>query len=143
MIVRERRPPVNKGNVKSWRVPLRGLSDCRAETEQLGIGHQGSGSAVGKTGEGSDQCGARRGADADLGLAAEVRHREPSAVELTEPKVELDAELIGPEVGVRADETGLLIHVRMVGTDRDISSVAIGRPHDLGRAPSADISLVI
>ena len=78
----------------------------------------------GSAGEGGDQRGARRRPDADLGLAAEVGDREPSAVELTEPKVELDAELIGPEVGVRADETWLLIHARIVGTVRDTSSVA-------------------
>jgi len=105
-------------------VNLCGPADGHAEAEQLGIGHEGGGSALGEAGEGGDQRGTRRGADADLGLAAEVGDREPPAVELTEPKVELDAELIGPEVGVRADETRLLDHARIVVTDRDTSSVA-------------------
>ena len=79
----------------------------------------------GSGGERRDERGARRGADADLGLAAEVGHREPSAVELAQSDVDLDAELIGPEVGVRADETGLLNHARIVGARRDSSSVAL------------------
>ena len=118
-----RRPPPRRASPSKAR-DLRGLADCHAEAEQLGIGHEGGGSALGEAGEGGDQRGTRRGADADLGLTAEVGDREPSAIELTEPEVELDAELIGPEVGVRADEPWLLIHVSIVGTVRDISSVA-------------------
>ena len=107
------------------RVSLRGLANGQAEAEKLGIGHEGGRGAFGEAGESRNECATRRGADTDLRLAGEIGHREPSAVELAKSKVELDAELIGPEVGVRADEMRLLNHARMVGAGRDSSSVAL------------------
>jgi len=106
------------------RARLRGSGDGSADAEKLWIGHEDGGRPLAEGCERGGQGDARRCANADLRLTAEVGHRQPAAVELPQPDAKVEAELLRDQPGVDADESRLSVHARSVARIRDTSCVA-------------------